>query len=109
MVVDDEETPVEIPGTTESPDALAIRAEVGHLVSTGIHTLPERMRRVLVGIYVEGETLKQIGASLNVSESRVCQIHTEALAILRARLAPKDSAPPPPASATRIRVRKVSP
>jgi hypothetical protein len=47
---------------------------------------------VLVGLYVEGETLKEVGAKLGVSESRACQIHSEALAILRSNLA--EDAPP---------------
>jgi RNA polymerase sigma factor for flagellar operon FliA len=76
----------------EAPDEILSRSELGALIVEGINTLPERMRRVLVGLYVEGETLRDIGASLGVSESRACQIHSEALAILRANLA--EDAPP---------------
>ncbi len=67
----------------EGPDAVADRALIGERLSGRVNELPERMRTVLMGIYVEGATLKQIGKSLGVSESRVCQIHTEALAALR--------------------------
>ncbi len=77
---------------SEGPDEILSRSQLGELIVEGINTLPERMRRVLVGLYVEGETLKEIGVSLGVSESRACQIHSEALAILRANLA--DDAPP---------------
>ncbi|HEY2515524.1 MAG TPA: sigma-70 family RNA polymerase sigma factor [Polyangiaceae bacterium] len=76
-----------IPETAEGPDATVARAQIGKLIASGVHELPERMRRVVVGLYVEGETLKQIGQSLGVSESRVCQIHGDALALLRARFA----------------------
>jgi len=88
----------------ELPDVIAARSQIGALVIEGINTLPERMRRVLVGLYVEGETLKQIGETLGVSESRVCQIHTEALGILRARLedGADDAAP-----ASGVRARNV--
>jgi RNA polymerase sigma factor for flagellar operon FliA len=76
----------------DGADEILSRSELGELIVEGINTLPERMRRVIVGLYVEGETLKQIGASLGVTESRACQIHTEALAILRSNLG--QEAPP---------------
>ena len=67
----------------EAPDTLAARAQISGQITAKVNALPERMRTVLLGIYVEGATLKSIGRSLGVSESRVCQIHTEALAALR--------------------------
>ena len=87
----------------DPPDVMVARAEVSALVVEGINTLPARVRRVLVGLYVEGETLKQIGATLGVSESRVCQIHTEALAQLRARFADEQPGDAPPASGVHLR------
>ncbi len=48
--------------------------------------LPERERLVLILYYYEEMTLKEIGAILGVSESRVSQIHTKSIARLRARL-----------------------
>ncbi len=63
----------------EAPDTLAARSQIGRQITAKVNNLPERMRAVLVGIYVEGTTLKEIGRVLGVSESRVCQIHTEAL------------------------------
>ncbi|MEG3069889.1 MAG: sigma-70 family RNA polymerase sigma factor [Candidatus Syntrophopropionicum ammoniitolerans] len=41
---------------------------------------------VLSLYYQEGLTLKEIGKVLEVSESRVCQIHTRALRRLREKL-----------------------
>jgi RNA polymerase sigma factor for flagellar operon FliA len=88
----------------EMPDVTVARAQIGELVVEGINTLPERMRQVLVGLYVEGDTLKDIGAALGVSESRVCQIHTEALGILRAQLSDdRDDDAAPPVSGVRAR------
>ena len=49
-------------------------------------TLPEREQQVAVLLYVEGWTLRDIGARLGVSESRVCQIHSELRGRLRAQL-----------------------
>jgi RNA polymerase sigma factor for flagellar operon FliA len=52
-----------------------------------IGQLPERERLVLGLYYDEDMNLREIGAVLEVSESRVCQIHGQALVRLRARLA----------------------
>jgi len=51
-----------------------------------LEILDDREQMVLSCYYREGLTLKEIGALLGVTESRVCQIHTHALASLRIRL-----------------------
>lgn len=52
----------------------------------GIDNLPER-EKLVMGLYYEQElNLKEIGAVLNVSESRVCQLHSQAIARLRVKL-----------------------
>lgn len=48
--------------------------------------LPERERQMLSLYYYEGLTLKEIGAVMGVSESRVSQIHGKGLSMLRAIL-----------------------
>ncbi len=55
-------------------------------LATQINTLPERERMVLALYYQENLNMKEIGLVLDVSESRVCQIHTQAVARLRSRL-----------------------
>jgi RNA polymerase sigma factor for flagellar operon FliA len=45
--------------------------------------------------YVEELTLKEIGAVLHLSESRVCQLHARTLMTLRARLTTPPPAPAP--------------
>jgi RNA polymerase sigma factor for flagellar operon FliA len=52
-----------------------------------IDGLPEREKLVLSLYYEEELNLREIGAVLGVSESRVCQIHGQAMLRLRARLA----------------------
>jgi RNA polymerase sigma factor FliA len=52
-----------------------------------IGTLPEREKLVLSLYYDEDMNLREIGEVLEVSESRVCQIHGQALIRLRSRLA----------------------
>ena len=55
-------------------------------LSRALDALPERERLVLSLYYDEELNLKEIGAVLGVSESRVCQIHGQALIRLRARV-----------------------
>jgi len=51
-----------------------------------IEDLPDREQKVM-GLYYEQEmNLREIGEVLGVSESRVCQLHSQAIARLRARL-----------------------
>ncbi|MGF1737344.1 RNA polymerase sigma factor FliA [Photobacterium satsumensis] len=51
-----------------------------------IKTLPEREALVLSLYYDEELNLKEIGAVIGVSESRVCQIHSQAMQRLRSKL-----------------------
>ena len=51
-----------------------------------ISGLPEREQLVMSLYYEQELNLKEIGAVLGVTESRVCQIHGQALVRLRARM-----------------------
>lgn len=55
-------------------------------IKEGIKSLPEKQRLVLSLYYYEDLNLKEIGQVLNVTESRVSQLHTQAVLKLRARL-----------------------
>jgi RNA polymerase sigma factor FliA len=56
-------------------------------LTEAIANLPERERLVMSLYYDDELNLKEIGAALRVSESRICQIHGQALVRLQARLA----------------------
>ncbi|HHB1424824.1 TPA: RNA polymerase sigma factor FliA [Serratia odorifera] len=56
-------------------------------VIDAIEALPEREKLVLTLYYQEELNLKEIGAVLEVGESRVSQLHSQAIKRLRARLA----------------------
>ena len=63
--------------------------KIKHLKQTlvdNIEALPERQKLVLSLYYYEQLNLKEIGKILNVTESRVSQIHTQAVSKLRSRL-----------------------
>ena len=70
------------------PDAALDKKDALRELAAAIDTgLPERLKQVLVMYYYREMSLKEIGAVLGVSESRVSQLHTEACLRLRARLA----------------------
>ena len=56
------------------------------VVAKSIEDLPERQRLVLSLYYYEDLNLKEIGKILRVTESRVSQLHAQAISRLRAKL-----------------------
>ena len=56
-------------------------------LAVAIEELPEREKLVMSLYYDDELNLKEIGAVLKVTESRVCQLHGQALVRLKARLA----------------------
>jgi len=68
----------------EAPDLAAEKHLLLEAVTEAIDTLPERLQLVVALYYQESCTLREIGAVLEVSESRVCQLHAEAMHRLRA-------------------------
>jgi RNA polymerase sigma factor for flagellar operon FliA len=55
-------------------------------VAAAIETLPKRLQQVLALYYQEDCTMREIGEILGVTESRVCQLHSEIMHRLRAAL-----------------------
>jgi RNA polymerase sigma factor for flagellar operon FliA len=58
------------------------RQRLGQLTAA-ISTLPDRLQMLLSLYYVEEFTYREIARLLEVSEARVCQLHGEAIALLR--------------------------
>ncbi|MHB0912646.1 MAG: FliA/WhiG family RNA polymerase sigma factor [Armatimonadota bacterium] len=57
------------------------------LLARAIDELPEREKLVIGLYYKEGLTLKEIGLVMEITESRVCQIHSKSIARLHGKLA----------------------
>jgi RNA polymerase sigma factor for flagellar operon FliA len=51
-----------------------------------IESLPEREQYVMGMYYEHDMNLKEIAAVLGVTESRVCQLHSQAIARLRSKM-----------------------
>ena len=72
--------------TTQAPfDVLASRHFKGAL-ARAVGVLPEREKQLMGMYYEQDMNFKEIGVVLGVSESRVCQLHSQAIARLRGRL-----------------------
>jgi RNA polymerase sigma factor for flagellar operon FliA len=93
LVISDDETTVERIDTLAASDH---RLDPEHGSATeeakgkfrhAFEKLPKREREVAVLLYVKNLTLREIGDILGVSESRVCQIHSQLKKTLRTQLA----------------------
>ena len=68
---------------SERPEEAAEKKDAKLELERALKRLPERERMLLVFYYHENMTLKEIGEAINVSESRVCQLHAQAIMKLR--------------------------
>ena len=69
-----------------NPDVIAEREEIKKVIAQAISERPEKEKIVIVLYYHEDLTFKEIGEVLEVSESRISQLHTKANHHLRAKL-----------------------
>jgi RNA polymerase sigma factor FliA len=77
-----------IPGAPEEdPLFRCLKGEMKQRLADAIDELPEKERMVLTLYYYEELTMKEIGLTLGVVESRVSQIHSSAVLRLRVALA----------------------
>jgi len=71
----------------QSPDVLSARREMVDQIAGEVLKLPERLQMVLGLYYQEECSFREIGEVLGLTESRVCQLHAEAIHRVRAGLA----------------------
>jgi RNA polymerase sigma factor for flagellar operon FliA len=77
-----------VPGSPEDdPLFRCLKGEMKQRLADAIDELPEKERMVLTLYYYEELTMKEIGLTLGVVESRVSQIHSSAVLRLRTSLA----------------------
>ncbi len=84
--LDDATATVSMPDDSADPFREVADEGFRTALAQSIETLPERERLVMSLYYSDGLNLKEIGAVLKVTESRVCQLHGQALVRLKARL-----------------------
>ena len=78
----------DVPVGDREPEAEYSEEEQRALLRSGIDMLPEREKLMMSLYYVEELNIREIAAVLEVTEGRVSQLHGQALARLRSRLAP---------------------
>jgi RNA polymerase sigma factor FliA len=71
---------------SENPVALLKDRRMREALVEAIKTLPEREQYVMSMYYEQDMNLKEIAAVLGVTESRVCQLHSQSIARLRVKL-----------------------
>ena len=70
----------------DAPEKVAEQEELKEMLVEALELLTEKEKKVIVLYYYEELTLKEISELLEVSESRISQLHTKGLQKMKARL-----------------------
>ena len=68
---------------SKNPLEQLVDKDVKQELQLALRRLPERERMIMVLYYHENMTLKEIGETIAISESRVCQLHAQAIMKLK--------------------------
>ncbi|MFZ5352054.1 MAG: FliA/WhiG family RNA polymerase sigma factor [Bacillota bacterium] len=71
---------------SDSPEGMIESIELKNILIDTIDALPEKEKKVITLYYYEELTYKEIGKLLNISESRVSQLHTKAIIRLKGKI-----------------------
>lgn len=72
--------------TFDQPETIVEKQELKEILTKVLDTLTEKEKKVIILYYYEDLTLKEISKILEVSESRISQLHTKALQKMKAKL-----------------------
>lgn len=72
--------------TFDEPEYVIEKSEMKRLLTEALETLTANEKKVILLYYYEEMTLKEISKILEVSESRISQLHTKALAKMKGKL-----------------------
>lgn len=67
----------------ESPEDALLARERRAYLTDAVTALPERLQRVVIGYFFEERSMQELADELGVSESRISQLRSEALALLK--------------------------
>jgi RNA polymerase sigma factor for flagellar operon FliA len=73
-----------------NPEQWASVRELAGLIEERLQELPEMQRKVLALYYFEDLRLREIAEAFGVTESRICQIHSQAILAIKALLRKED-------------------
>ena len=74
---------IDVEAIDDDPEEQVVRRELSDSISIAVASLPERERRVIVGYFLEDRSSAELALELGVSESRVSQLRSHALGVLR--------------------------
>lgn len=87
-----------VPSTASDPETVLVERERRAYLLDGVNALPARLRAVVVGYFFEERTSQELADELGVSTSRISQMRTQALLLLRegiqAQLEPEQATAP---------------
>lgn len=72
-----------VPEQSEGPEDLLLKRERLGYLHQAIQALPERLRLIVTESFLQEQPLSEVAARLGVTESRISQLRTEALRLLR--------------------------
>lgn len=72
-----------LPSPEPAPDQVLLERERTGYLHDAISELPERLRAVVVGVFFDERPMQELAAVLGVTESRISQMRSEALSLLR--------------------------
>ena len=79
---------IDEPAVDAPSDSGLLREEMSREIANAIEELKDKERKVVTLYYYKNMKYSDIAKALGVSESRVCQIHTKAVLLLKAKLEP---------------------
>jgi len=79
---------IDEPAVDAPSDSGLLREEMSRELASAIDELRDKERQVIILYYYKNMKYSDIAKALGVSESRVCQIHTKAVLLLKAKLEP---------------------
>lgn len=77
----------------ETPAQRASRRELAALIAERLEQLPEMQRKVLALYYFEDMRLREIAEVFGLTESRICQIHAQAILAIKSYLIKREAIP----------------
>jgi len=72
-----------LPSTSRTPESELVERERQSYLRDAVHSLPERLQKVVRGCFFEDRPMRELAEELGVTESRISQLRAEALKMLR--------------------------
>lgn len=81
--VPDSQVAINVRDQDLTPEEQVLGGERAHWLRAAVTELPERLRVVISGLYLEDRSIADLATDLGVTQSRISQLRTEALGLLR--------------------------